>query len=433
MKKVIMFIYSIVAYLIAFASIVYWILSMSNLVPEISIDQKPNVSFTMALLNNMALIAFFGVQHSVMARPGFKAIFTRYFPKPIERSTFVLVSGLLLGLMVFQWEPMGGLIWSIETYSPLYYLMYVLFFLGWIILFVSTFLINHFDLFGIRQTYLELIGRPYTNLQFKIKSLYKYMRHPLYFGMLLGMWATTTMTITHLVFAIVITVYVIVGTWFEERDLVRDFGEQYKIYQQKKPKFIPFTKLKTIKSRSTFLCCLMLIFSVKGIGQTDNIFTRDAEGVSRVHHERIPTAFGNGKGVSVERPYVEGIKPTVKFEFIRPLEREIKAFDVKSHSVYDNTENATYRIIFKKQHSKALVSFNNDGIILRSTEIYKDVNLPLKLKLRILKTYSGFTISANRVRVVYDRHSGISILYKVTIDNGQYKRTLKFNHDHVSI
>ena len=323
MKKVIMFIYSIVAYLIAFASIVYWILSVSNLVPEISIDQEPNVSFAMALLNNMALIALFGVQHSVMARPGFKAIFTRYFPKPIERSTFVLVSGLLLGLMVFQWEPMGGLVWSVEDNSLLYYIMYALFFLGWIILFVSTFLINHFDLFGIRQTYFELIGKPYTNLQFKVKSLYKYMRHPLYFGMLLGMWATTTMTITHLVFAIGITVYVIVGTWFEERDLVRDFGKQYKMYQQKKPKFIPFTKFKTIKSRSTFFFCIALMLSIKTMGQTNDMLARDVEALSPVYHEYTQITFGNGKAVSKGKPLTKVVEPRVKLEFIRPLEHEI--------------------------------------------------------------------------------------------------------------
>lgn len=273
MKKVLMFTYSIVAYAIAFASILYWILSVSNLVPEISIDQKPRMSFVLALLNNIALVALFGVQHSIMARPWFKAFFAKYFPKPMERSTFVLISGLLLSLMVFQWEPIGGVIWEVQPNTILHYVIYTLFFLGWVILFVSTFLINHFDLFGIRQTYLELVGKPYTNLEFKIKSFYKYMRHPLYFGMLLGMWATTTMTVTHLVFAVGITIYAIIGTWFEERDLVKEFGMQYKLYQKRKPKFIPFTKrkqknIKLSKAKTTFFFTLLLLVSFTTMAQT---------------------------------------------------------------------------------------------------------------------------------------------------------------------
>lgn len=243
MKKVVMFTYSIVAYAIAFASIIYWILSVSNLIPEISIDQEPKVSFWLALLNNLMLISLFGIQHSVMARPWFKNIFTKYFPKPVERSTFVLISGLLLIYLVYQWQPMGGLLWEVESGGVLYYAMYALFFTGWIILFVSTFLINHFDLFGIRQTYLELMGKPYTNLKFRIVGFYKYMRHPLYFGMMLGMWATTTMTVTHLFFAIGITSYAIIGTWFEEKDLIKEFDDDYKSYKSSKPKFIPFTKI----------------------------------------------------------------------------------------------------------------------------------------------------------------------------------------------
>lgn len=248
MKKLLMFTYSIIAYAIAFASIIYWILSVSNLIPEISIDQSPKISIGLAILNNVLLISLFGLQHSIMARGWFKDFFAKYFPRPIERSTFVLLSGLLLFNLVYQWQPIGGIIWSIEPDTTLYYTLYVLFFIGWTILLVSSFLINHFDLFGLRQTFLELQNKPYTPLNFKVKSFYKYVRHPLYFGMLLGMWVTPIMSVTHLLFAISITIYVIIGTRLEEKDLVKEFGDTYKDYQKSKPMLIPFTKkLKTTK------------------------------------------------------------------------------------------------------------------------------------------------------------------------------------------
>lgn len=242
MKKVLMFLYSIIAYLIGFASLLLWIISVSDLVPEISIDQTATLPLHLALLKNFGLIVLFGVQHSVMARQSFKTAFAKYFPKPVERSTFVLISGLLLVLLVLEWEPMGGTVWKIQSGNILYYLVYVLFFSGWIILFISTFLINHFDLFGLRQTYLELRNKPYTKLNFKVISLYKHVRHPLYFGGILGLWATPNMTVTHLVFAIGLTAYFVIGTLFEEHDLKKEFGKIYRDYQSKTPMLIPFPK-----------------------------------------------------------------------------------------------------------------------------------------------------------------------------------------------
>ncbi|MGD1945888.1 MAG: hypothetical protein ACFB0A_06440, partial [Croceivirga sp.] len=160
MKKTLMFTYSIIAYFIAFASILFWIASMGNLIPSIGIDQEPEVPVLWALLNNLMLIALFGVQHSVMARKWFKDLFAQYFPKPIERSTFVIVSGILLFNLVYNWQPIGGIIWAVQRESAIYYLLYALFFMGWVILFISSFLINHFDLIGLRQTFLELQGKP---------------------------------------------------------------------------------------------------------------------------------------------------------------------------------------------------------------------------------------------------------------------------------
>lgn len=247
MRKITMFVYSIVAYLIAFAAILFWIASVSGLIPEIAIDREPTLSPLLAVLNNLLLITLFGVQHSIMARKWFKDFFSHYFPKPVERSTFVLASGLLLFNLVIQWQPLGGAIWEISSSSPWYYVLYVLFFLGWAILFISSFLINHFDLFGLRQTFLELQNKPYTELKFRITAFYKYVRHPLYFGMLLGMWATPTMSMTHLAFAVAISAYVIVGTYFEERDLVRAFGKTYRNYQARIPMLLPIPKWRRTK------------------------------------------------------------------------------------------------------------------------------------------------------------------------------------------
>ena len=244
MKKVVQFIYSIIAYLIGFASLLLWILSVSDLIPEISIDRAPKVSFSIALIKNIGLVCLFAIPHSVMARKSFKEFITLYIPRPIERSTYVLQAGILLSILVVFWEPMGGEVWNFTHNKIAFYTAYVLFFLGWIILFVSTFLINHFDLFGLRQTYLELTSKPYTPLNFKVYSFYKYVRHPLYFGGILGIWATPKMTVTHLVFAVLLTSYFIIGTLFEERDLIKEFGEKYKSYKKNTPMLIPFTKFK---------------------------------------------------------------------------------------------------------------------------------------------------------------------------------------------
>lgn len=239
-KSILMFIYSIVAYLIGFISLLFWILSASNLIPEISIDRNPEVDFPLALFKNIGLVLLFAIPHSVMARKWFKDWITNIVPKPVERSTYVLVAGLLLLVLVWYWEPLGGVIWNIPSGTTYFYGMYILFCLGWAILFISTFLINHFDLFGLRQTYLELTGKPYTPLNFKVVAFYKYVRHPLYFGGILGLWATPVMTMTHLLFAILLTGYFLIGATIEERDLIKEFGDRYRKYKEQTPMVIPF-------------------------------------------------------------------------------------------------------------------------------------------------------------------------------------------------
>jgi protein-S-isoprenylcysteine O-methyltransferase Ste14 len=244
MKAIALFIYSVLSYLFAFASIIYWILSVSNLIPEISIDGIPTVPISQAILTNVLLITILGLQHSIMARKSFKKFITRFIPEAMERSTFVLMSGATLTMLVYYWQPVGGIIWSFESGSFAFYTMYALFLGGWAIMFISSFLINHFDLFGLRQGYLTLVGKPYTPLQFKVWSLYKYTRHPLYFGCILGVWATPHMTVTHLFFAILITTYFVIGALFEEKDLIRDFGDKYRHYMGKTSMIIPFLRIK---------------------------------------------------------------------------------------------------------------------------------------------------------------------------------------------
>ena len=240
MKKVFSSIYAVACYGVGFVSLLYWIASTGNLFPETSIDGPPTMDTSRALLKNLLLVLLFGIQHTVMARKGFKNWLTQFIPQHLERSTYVLTTGIVLTLLVWQWEPLGGVVWRISKESPGYTVMYGLYFTGWIILFISTFLINHFDLFGLRQAYLDLRNKPYENINFKVVSFYKYTRHPLYLGALMGIWSTPTMTVTHLVYAVLLTGYIFIGIYYEEKDLISAFGAQYLKYKASTPTIIPF-------------------------------------------------------------------------------------------------------------------------------------------------------------------------------------------------
>jgi protein-S-isoprenylcysteine O-methyltransferase Ste14 len=243
MKKTLSAVYSLFCYAIGFLSLLYWIASTGNLLPQASIDGTPTMDTRLALLKNMGLVLLFGIQHTVMARKGFKAWIARFIPAHVERSTYVLATGIVLTLLVWQWEPLGGVVWQISHGSIWYNVLYGLYFTGWAILFISTFLINHFDLFGLRQAYLNMRNEPYKPIDFKIVAFYKYSRHPLYLGALIGIWATPIMTVTHLVYALLLTAYIMVGIYYEERDLISVFGEQYLKYKSTTPVIIPL-KLK---------------------------------------------------------------------------------------------------------------------------------------------------------------------------------------------
>jgi protein-S-isoprenylcysteine O-methyltransferase Ste14 len=240
-KRIAAFGYGVVCYAIFFFTFLYAIGFVGNLFVPKSIDSEPVAPFLESLLVNLGLLAIFLLQHSVMARPGFKEWWTKIVPQPVERSTYVLFTSLALLLLFAAWKPLGGVVWSVE--NPVGQVaFYLLFAFGWLLVLVTTFLINHFDLFGIRQVYLYLLGHPYTPLGFVVPGPYKYVRHPLYVGWFFAFWATPTMTVAHLVFALATTAYILVAIRFEERDLEEAHGAAYEEYRNRVPMLIPSAK-----------------------------------------------------------------------------------------------------------------------------------------------------------------------------------------------
>jgi len=240
LRRLTIFLYGVIVYAVFFATFLYAIGFIGNLLVPKTMDAPPLVPLSVALATNLALLGLFAVQHSVMARPAFKRWWTRMVPPAAERSTYVLFSSLALILLFAFWQPMGGLIWDFE--SPVARaLMYAGFAFGWVLVLLSTFLINHFDLFGLRQVWLQLVGRKYEPLPFKTPFIYRYVRHPLYVGWFFAFWCTPTMTATHLLFAIVTTAYIVIATQWEERDLLVAHPE-YAGYRQRVPMYVPFIK-----------------------------------------------------------------------------------------------------------------------------------------------------------------------------------------------
>jgi len=241
MGRTLAFLYGAVSYLVFFVTFLYAIGFVGNLVVPKSVDSGEAVSFSQALLINALLLGLFAVQHSVMARAVFKRWWTRFVPQLIERSTYVLLSSLALVLLFWQWQPMTDVLWNVEN-TVGRYILWTLFFLGWAMVLVSTFLINHFDLFGLRQVYLYHRGKEYTDLNFKTRFLYKIVRHPIMLGFIIAFWATPLMTVGHLVFAIATTAYILIAIQLEERDIVSAHGAAYEEYREQVSMILPIPK-----------------------------------------------------------------------------------------------------------------------------------------------------------------------------------------------
>jgi methanethiol S-methyltransferase len=242
MTAFLMVLYGLVTYGFFFATFVYAIGFVGNLPLPTSIDSGTATPLSEALIVNLLLLGLFAVQHSVMARPAFKRWWTRIVPEPIERSTYVLAATLALALLLWQWRPIPEpLVWNIEHQGGGIAIQAV-FWLGWIVLLISTFLLNHFELFGLRQVFARLFGRAIPAPVFRTPLFYRHVRHPIYLGFMLAFWATPRMTAGHLLFAIGTTGYILIGIYFEERDLVAQFGNRYGQYREQVSMLLPWPR-----------------------------------------------------------------------------------------------------------------------------------------------------------------------------------------------
>ncbi|MFA5806036.1 MAG: methanethiol S-methyltransferase [Melioribacteraceae bacterium] len=240
MKKSIAFLYGVFAYIVFLFAFLYAIGFVGNFIVPKSIDSGTETTFMEAFLVNALLLGIFAIQHSIMARPAFKKWWTNIINPAIERSTFVLLSSLALLLIYWQWQPMTSIVWKAENQAAAMILNGVYFF-GWLVVFLSTFMINHFDLFGLKQVFDNLLNKQFQHPKFKTNFFYKIVRHPIMLGFIIAFWATPVMTLGHIIFSVTTTIYIYIAVKFlEEKDLRKFHGEAYEEYQKKVPMLIPF-------------------------------------------------------------------------------------------------------------------------------------------------------------------------------------------------
>lgn len=238
MNKMMSFLFAVVSYLVFFVAFVYAIGFLAEIMVPKSINSGTGSGLVSSLIINLLLLGLFAVQHSLMARPFFKRWFTQYVPVQLERSIYVLLSSLLLFLLYWLWQPMTSVVWQVDSDIG-QTLIWAVFAFGWLIVFLSTFMINHFDLFGLRQVWLHLQDRPYEHVPFQTRALYKFVRHPIMLGFIIAFWATPLMTQGHLLFSVMTTLYILIGIQFEEHDLQNALGADYERYKKSVPMLFP--------------------------------------------------------------------------------------------------------------------------------------------------------------------------------------------------
>jgi len=236
-KRFVVLSYGILSYALGVAALLWIILAAGDLAP-IGLSALHTESVGAALLVDLALVILFGLQHSIMAREGFKKRITKIIPQAAERANYMFMTAVATAIALYFWQPLPGMVWQIEN-SVAQTILWSLYAAGWLYLFVSTFITNHFELMGLRQVYLYFRNKPYTSLSFTRKYMYRYSRHPMMLGFLIGLWAIPTMSVTHFLMAVLFTGYIGVGMFFEERDLLRKFGDTYRKYKNEIATFVP--------------------------------------------------------------------------------------------------------------------------------------------------------------------------------------------------